>query len=50
VTIDKSIPIELSEHEIAKYTDDWNFCFGGNINKTREDDKVKVYHVKVYTD
>ena len=50
VTVKKDIPIELSANEIAKYADDWNYCFGGSITKIREDDDAIVYHVKIYTD
>ena len=50
VIIRKDIPIELTADEIAKYADDWNYCFGGSISKIREDEKVRVYRVKIYTD
>ena len=52
VTIKKDIPIELSEYEIAKYTDNWNYCFGGKINKNSyiSNDKEDVYDVIVYID
>ena len=50
VYVRKDIPIELTEHEIAKYIDDWNYCFGGSIRKVDETDTEDVYRVKVHTD
>lgn len=50
VTVKKNIPIELSTNEIAKYADDWNYCFGGSISKIREDDNETVYRVRINTD
>lgn len=50
VSIKKDIPIDLSTNEIAKYADDWNYCFGGSISKIREDDNEVVYRVKINTD
>jgi hypothetical protein len=50
VTVSKEIPIELSNDEIAKYCDDWNYCFGGSCNLVKEDSESKVYNVVVYTD
>lgn len=50
VYVRKDIPIELTEHEIAKYTDGWNYCFGGRIYVTGETDTEKKYTVTVFTD
>ena len=50
VYVRKDIPIELTEHEIAKYTDNWNYCFGGSISKMSGTKTEDCYHVKVYTD
>lgn len=50
VHIKKNIPIKLSENEIAKYADGWNYCFGGNITKMDEDENETVYRVKIHTD
>lgn len=50
VYVRKDIPIELTEHEIAKYTDSWNYCFGGTISKIGTTDTEDIYRVKVYTD
>lgn len=50
VYVRKDIPIKLTEHEIAKYTDGWNYCFGGSVNKSGETETEKIYRVKVYTD
>lgn len=50
VTIKKDIPIELSEYEIAKYTDNWNYCFGGKISNVSKTEDEKIYYVIVYTD
>lgn len=50
VTVKKDIPIELTEYEIAKYTDGWNYCFGGKINKSSDTNNETIYHVIVYTD
>lgn len=50
VYVRKDIPIELTEHEIAKYIDNWNYCFGGKICATGENDTEKQYRVTVYTD
>lgn len=50
VYIRKDIPIELTEHEIAKYIDGWNYCFGGDIHVTGENEKERIYSVTVYTD
>ena len=46
----KDIPISLTEHEIAKYADNWNYCFGGSINKIGMTDTENIYSVKVHTD
>jgi hypothetical protein len=50
VYIRKDIPIELTEHEIAKYIDNWNYCFGGSIYSAGETETERIYKVKVYTD
>ena len=50
VYVRKDIPIELTEHEIVKYIDNWNYCFGGSIYKADETETEKVYRVKVNTD
>ena len=50
VYVRKDIPIELTEHEIVKYIDNWNYCFGGSIYKDDETETEIVYKVKVHTD
>lgn len=50
VRVRKDIPITLTTEEIAKYVDDWNYCFGGHITHLFDTDTEKVYEVKVYTD
>lgn len=50
VYVRKDIPIELTEHEIAKYADGWNFCFGGTISRGTGTETENVYKVTVYTD
>jgi hypothetical protein len=50
VYVRKDIPIELTEHEIAKYIDDWNYCFGGKICASGETGTELKYKVTVYTD
>lgn len=50
VYVRKDIPIELTEHEIAKYVDNWNYCFGGSISKIGTTDTENIYRVKVHTD
>jgi len=50
VYVRKDIPIELTEHEIAKYIDNWNYCFGGKIYAAGETDTERRYHITVYTD
>lgn len=50
VYVRKDIPIELTEHEIVKYIDNWNYCFGGSIYKSGETETENVYKVKVHTD
>lgn len=50
VYIRKDIPIDLSEHEIAKYVDGWNYCFGGYISAAGETETERKYRVKVHTD
>jgi hypothetical protein len=50
VYVRKDIPIDITEHEIAKYVDGWNYCFGGHISATGETETEHKYHVKVYTD
>ena len=50
VHVRKDIPIELTSHEIAKYVDDWNYCFGGSISRIKETKDETVYSLKVYTD
>lgn len=50
VYVRKDIPIELTEYEIAKYIDNWNYCFGGRICAAGETDTERKYSVTVYTD
>ena len=50
VYVRKDIPIELTEHEIVKYIDNWNYCFGGSIYKSGETESELIYRVKVHTD
>ena len=50
VYVRKDIPIELTEHEIAKYVDGWNYCFGGHISVAGETETERKYRVKVHTD
>ena len=50
VTINKKIPITLTLNEIAKYADDWNYCFGGSISKIDEDDEYIKYSVRIHKD
>lgn len=50
VTVKKDIPIELSMQEIAKYADDWNYCFGGSISQIDENEEATIYKVKIHTD
>lgn len=50
IYVRKDIPIELTEYEIAKYIDNWNYCFGGSIYKSGETETEIVYRVKVNTD
>ena len=49
VYVRNDIPISLSQHEIAKYADNWNYCFGGSIQKIGMTDTETVYSVKVHT-
>lgn len=50
VYVRKDIPIELTEHEIAKYIDNWNYCFGGSIYAAGETETERIYRVTVHTD
>ncbi|MFC8685988.1 hypothetical protein [Brevibacillus porteri] len=50
VTVNKNIPIEISEYEIAKYCDGWNYCFGGKCSMVTKNEESKIYNVVVYTD
>ena len=50
VYVRNDIPISLSQHEIAKYADNWNYCFGGSISKIGMTDTETIYSVKVHTD
>lgn len=50
VYVRKDIPIELTEHEIAKYIDNWNYCFGGSIYAAGETETERMYRVTVHTD
>lgn len=50
VYVRNDIPISLTEHEIAKYADNWNYCFGGSIHKIGMTDTENIYSVKVHTD
>lgn len=46
----KDIPVHLTMYEIAKYADDWNYCFGGNIMYMNETETERIYRVNIYTD
>lgn len=48
--VKKTIPIKLKPDEVAKYIDDWNYCFGGRINSISETDEEIIYNITVYTD
>lgn len=48
--VKKTIPIKLKPDEVAKYIDDWNYCFGGKINSISETDEEIIYNITVYTD
>lgn len=48
--VKKTIPIKLKSDEVAKYIDDWNYCFGGKINSISETDEEIIYNITVYTD
>lgn len=48
--VKKTIPIKLKSDEVAKYIDDWNYCFGGKINSISETDEETIYNITVYTD
>lgn len=48
--VKKTIPIKLKPDEVAKYIDDWNYCFGGRINSISETEEETVYNITVYTD
>lgn len=50
VKVKKTIPIKLKPDEVAKYIDDWNYCFGGRINSISETEEETVYNITVYTD
>lgn len=50
ITISKEIPIDLSNDEIAKYCDNWNYCFGGKCELLTENADSKIYNVVIYTD
>lgn len=50
VTVKKYIPIKLETEEIAKYADNWNYCFGGSIQGIRETEDSTIYRIKIYTD
>ena len=41
---------EISSSEVAKFSDDWNYCFGGSIGiKNKDKDKI-TYSVRINTD
>lgn len=48
--VKKTIPIKLKPDEVAKYIDDWNYCFGGRINSISETEEETIYNITVYTD
>ena len=48
--VKKTIPIKLKPDEVAKYIDDWNYCFGDRINSISETEEENVYNITVYTD
>lgn len=48
--VKKTIPIKLKPDEVAKYIDDWNYCFGGKINSISETEEETIYNITVYTD
>ena len=50
VYVRKDIPIELTDREIAKYIDNWNYCFGGRIYFADETETERKYKVTVFTD
>lgn len=50
VHVKKDIPIYLTTEEIAKYADDWNYCFGGSVSLISENEVEKVYRVRIHTD
>lgn len=57
VEVMNNIPTKIDINEIAKYADDWNYCFGGKINeriKTQEEQDLqrdsKIYSVRISTD
>lgn len=50
VKVKKTIPIKLKPDEVAKYIDDWNYCFGGKINSISETEEETIYNITVYTD
>lgn len=48
--VKKTIPIKLKPDEVAKYIDDWNYCFGGRINSISETEEETIYNITIYTD
>jgi hypothetical protein len=57
VEVMNNIPTKISSDEIAKYADDWNYCFGGKINERYKTDEEKalnrdskIYNVRIHTD
>lgn len=57
VEVMNNIPNDITTNEIAKYADDWNYCFGGKISersKTKEEQELgrnsKIYSVRISTD
>lgn len=50
VEVMNNIPTEITTDEIAKYSDDWNYCFGGKITLVKTTDNSKIYSVRISTD
>lgn len=50
VEVMNDIPTEINKDKIAKYADDWNYCFGGSISLKEITDNSKIYIVRIHTD
>lgn len=57
VEVMNNIPTDISIDEIAKFADDWNYCFGGEIgmrSKTKEEQELNrdsiIFSVRIHTD